>query len=101
VQAYGKFVQEHVDLGWDGYWVTFMFRNISRFEERKIEQMHKEICRVYQKLLLELFENPGQKNGFTCFLRASSFLMYQGSKKANLRLERCQSTTEFMCMGSW
>jgi hypothetical protein len=41
VQAYGTFIQEYVDdLGWDGYWVTFMFRNISRSEERKIEQMH-------------------------------------------------------------
>jgi hypothetical protein len=36
VQAYGSFIQEYVDdLGWDGYWVTFMFRNIPRSEIRR------------------------------------------------------------------
>jgi hypothetical protein len=59
VQAYGTFIQEYVeDLGWDGYWVTFMFRNISRSKERKIEQMHREICRVYQKLATRAVRKP-------------------------------------------
>ena len=36
VQAYGGWIQQHLNLGWDGYLVTFMFRNISGSNEVKI-----------------------------------------------------------------
>jgi hypothetical protein len=58
-------------------------------DEVKIHQMHRETGVV---------RKPGQKTGFIFFLRASSFLLYQGTKKASSRLERCQSMTEFMLM---
>src|SRR4249920_2811100 len=64
VKAYGTLIQEYVDdLGWDGYWVTFMFRNISGLEDRKIEQMHREICRAYQKLATRAVRKPRSENG--------------------------------------
>jgi hypothetical protein len=50
VQAYGGWIQQQLELGWDGYLVTFMFRNISGSNEFKIQQMHKEITRFYEKL---------------------------------------------------
>jgi hypothetical protein len=95
------FIQEYVDdLGWDGYWVTFMFRNISGSKERKIEQMHREICRVYQKLATRAVRKPRSEKWVHLLPKGIFFLMYQATEKATSRLEKCQSTTEFMCMGS-
>jgi tRNA(Leu) C34 or U34 (ribose-2'-O)-methylase TrmL len=58
VQAYGGWIQEHLNLGWDGYLVTFMFPNISGSNEVKIQQMHKEITRFYEKLATRAVRKP-------------------------------------------
>ncbi len=58
VQAYGGWIQEQLDLGWDAYLVTFMFRNISGSNEVKIQQMHKEITGFYQKLATRAVRKP-------------------------------------------
>jgi hypothetical protein len=58
VQAYGGWIQEHLNLGWDGYLVTFMFRNISGSNEFKIQQMHKEITRFYERLATRVVRKP-------------------------------------------
>jgi hypothetical protein len=58
VQAYGGWIQEYLNLGWDGYLVTFMFRNISGSNEFKIQQMHKEITRFYEKLATRAVRKP-------------------------------------------
>jgi tRNA(Leu) C34 or U34 (ribose-2'-O)-methylase TrmL len=58
VQAYGGWIQEHLNLGWDAYLVTFMFQNISGSNEVKIQQMHKEITRFYEKLATRAVRKP-------------------------------------------
>jgi tRNA(Leu) C34 or U34 (ribose-2'-O)-methylase TrmL len=58
VQAYGNWIQQHLDLGWDAYLVTFMFRNISGSNEVKIQRMHKEITRFYEKLATRAVRKP-------------------------------------------
>jgi hypothetical protein len=62
VQAYGHWIQEQLNLGWDGYLVTFMFRNISGSNEAKIQQMHKEITRFYEKLATRAVRKPRSEN---------------------------------------
>jgi hypothetical protein len=58
VQAYGDWIQQHLDLGWDAYFVTFMFRNISGSNEVKIQQMHEGITRFYEKLATRAVRKP-------------------------------------------
>jgi hypothetical protein len=87
VQAYGTLIQEYVDdLGWDGYWVTFMFRNISGLEDRKIEQMHREICRVYQKLATRAVRKPRSENWVHLLPKGIFFPDVPGYKKSEFKV---------------
>jgi hypothetical protein len=58
VQAYGSWIQDHVDLGWDAYFVTFMFQNISGSSEVKVQQMEEEITKFYEKLATRAVRKP-------------------------------------------
>jgi tRNA(Leu) C34 or U34 (ribose-2'-O)-methylase TrmL len=58
VHAYGKWIQDHIDLGWDGYLITFMFRNISGSADAKVQQMHREIAKFYEKLATRVVRKP-------------------------------------------
>ena len=87
VQAYGTFIQKYVDdLGWDGYWVTFMFHNISCSEERKIEQMHREICRVYQKLATRAVRKPRSEKWVHLLPKGIFFPDVPGYKKNEFKV---------------
>jgi len=59
VQAYGGWVQEQLNRGWDGYLVTLMFHWIPGSMETKIEQMNREITRLYGKLATKAVRKPG------------------------------------------
>ena len=87
MRAYGTLIQECVDdLGWDGYWVTFMFRNISGSEERRIEQMHTEICRVYQKLATRAVRKPRSENWVHLLPKGIFFPDVPGYKKSEFKV---------------
>jgi hypothetical protein len=87
VRAYGTLIQEYVDdLGWDGYWVTFMFRNISGLEDRKIEQMHRQICRVYQKLATRAVRKPRSENWVHLLPKGIFFPDVPGYKKSEFKV---------------
>jgi hypothetical protein len=87
VQAYGTLIQEYVDdLGWDGYWVTFMFRNISGLEDRKIEQMHRQICRVYQKLATRAVRKPRSEKWAHLLPKGIFFPDVPGYKKSEFKV---------------
>jgi len=87
VKAYGTLIQEYVDdLGWDGYWVTFMFRNISGLDERKIEQMHREICRVYQKLATRAVRKPRSEKWTHLLPKGTFFPDVPGYKKSEFKV---------------
>jgi hypothetical protein len=58
VQAYGQWIQEHLDLGWDGYLITFMFSHVSGSKDVKIQQMHREIAKFYEKLATRVVRKP-------------------------------------------
>jgi hypothetical protein len=102
VAAYGTLIEEYVDdLGWEGYWVTFMFRHISGLEDRKIEPMHREICRAYQKLATRAVRKPRSEKWAHLLPKGIFFTDVPGYTKSQFKVgERCQSTMEFICMGS-
>jgi hypothetical protein len=58
VQAYGSWVQDQLNQGWDGYLISFMFRWIPGSMESKVEQMQREIIRLYGKLASKAVRKP-------------------------------------------
>jgi hypothetical protein len=82
VQAYGSWIQEHVDLGWDAYFVTFMFRNISGSNEVKIQQMQEEITKFYEKLATRAVRKPRSEKWVHLLPRGVFFPDVPGYKKS-------------------
>jgi hypothetical protein len=58
MQAYGKWIQEHIDSGCDAYLFTIMFRHISGSKENKIQQMHQAISTMYRNLVTRVVRKP-------------------------------------------
>ena len=58
IGAYGEWFKQHLDLGWDGYFITIMFDNISGSIETKIQVMKKDIYKVYGKVATRTVRNP-------------------------------------------
>jgi hypothetical protein len=86
VQAYGHWIQQHLDLGWDGYLVTFMFRNIHGSKELKIQQMHREICRVYQNLATRAVRKPRSEKWVHLLPKGIFFPDIPAYKKSELKV---------------
>lgn len=60
-QAWGTWVKEHMSKGWEGYIITFMFDHIPGRAASQIEQMEKEVVRVYRTLLTRVVRRPQQR----------------------------------------
>jgi hypothetical protein len=58
IQAYGEWVQEYLDNGWDGYLFTFMFHQLPGSLNTKGQQMEKEILRWYGRLATRTVRKP-------------------------------------------
>jgi hypothetical protein len=58
IQAYGHWVQEHVEMGWDAYLLTFMFNHLPGSGDAKIQQMHREIITLYGKMVTRFVRKP-------------------------------------------
>jgi hypothetical protein len=62
VRAYGRWIQEHVEMGWDPYWFTFMFDHLPDQMDARLQQMHREIIRMYGKLATRVVRRPKSPN---------------------------------------
>jgi hypothetical protein len=62
IQAYGHWVQENVEMGWDAYLLTFMFGHLSGAVDAKIQQMHREIPALYGKMATRFVKKPKSLN---------------------------------------
>jgi hypothetical protein len=58
IGAFGTWVQEHIDRGWDGYLFTFMFNQLRGTQDSQRNQMHHEIAAVYRKLVTRVVRKP-------------------------------------------
>jgi len=58
IQAYGEWVQEYLDKGWDGYLFTFMFNQLPGSLNTKGQQMEREILRWYGRLATRAVRKP-------------------------------------------
>jgi hypothetical protein len=66
--------------------LTFMFRNIPRSKERRIEQMHGEICRVYQKLATRAVRKPRSEKWVHLLPKGIFFPDVPGLKKNEFKV---------------
>jgi hypothetical protein len=57
-QGYGKWVQEKLDQGWDAYFLSFMFNQLHGSKSSKLNQMKREIDRVYATMLSRIVRCP-------------------------------------------
>jgi hypothetical protein len=58
IEAYGEWFKQHLDLGWDGYFITIMFHNIIGKREAKIHVMKKEISKLYGRVATRAVRKP-------------------------------------------
>jgi hypothetical protein len=62
INAYGAWIQQYVDVGWDPYLVTFTFNYIPGSMDMKMRQMYKEVTFVYGRLLTRMIRRPRSPN---------------------------------------
>jgi hypothetical protein len=86
LQGYGAWIREHMNSGWDGYLVTFIFDHISGSSQEKIRVMHKEICKVYGKLASRVVRKPKSENFAHLLPRGVFFPDVPGLKKSEQTL---------------
>jgi hypothetical protein len=53
-----NWMEEYLDLEWEAYFMTFLFRPIAGPATEKIRQMHREIARFYGKLASWIVRRP-------------------------------------------
>jgi len=58
IGAYGEWFKQHLDLGWDGYFITIMFHNIIGSIETRVQVMKKEIYKLYGRVATRTVRNP-------------------------------------------
>ena len=62
LEAYGNWINEWMQQGWDGYLITFMFHNLSGAMSTQISQMHEEVTKVFSKLVTRMVRKPRSPN---------------------------------------
>ena len=62
VQGYGSLFCQLANRGWDGFFMTIMFRQIPGPVGTKIRQMHEEISTIYGKLANRVVRKPTSEN---------------------------------------
>jgi hypothetical protein len=58
IQAYGNWVQQYLDEGWDGYLLTFMFNQMPGSRYAMVQQMQQEILGWYGRLATRTVRKP-------------------------------------------
>src|SRR5215207_79773 len=58
VNAYGSWVIDHMDEGWSGYLITFLFHPMRGSTRGMADQMEKEVERVYATFLTRVVRKP-------------------------------------------
>ena len=56
--AYGNWVADWVQRGWDAYLVTVMFHNLAGSRNHQITQMHQEVTKLFSKLITRMVGKP-------------------------------------------
>jgi hypothetical protein len=58
IEAWGRYFEQRMDAGWEGYLITLMFKHIPGSEAARLRVMEQELYRVYATHLSRLFRRP-------------------------------------------
>jgi hypothetical protein len=58
IAAYSKMIQERIDHGFDGYFLSFMFKPLMGSPKTRLIQMNDEVQRVYSTFVTRVVRNP-------------------------------------------
>jgi hypothetical protein len=58
IDHYGAWIQQQIDQDWDGYLFTFMFNQLPGSLRAKSQQMEREICKWYGRLVTRSVRRP-------------------------------------------
>jgi hypothetical protein len=58
MEQVSQWAKEYVDLEWEAYFMTFMFRHIPGSDQEKTRQAHKNLARFYGKLASWVVRDP-------------------------------------------
>jgi hypothetical protein len=58
IQAYGKWVKQQIDDGWDAYFFSFLFSQLPGSFGAKTQQMERELLRWYGRLATRTVRKP-------------------------------------------
>jgi hypothetical protein len=58
IAGYSKLIQERIDHGFDGYFLSFMFKPLSGSRKAGLIKMNDEIQRVYSTFVTRVVRNP-------------------------------------------
>jgi hypothetical protein len=86
ILAYGKWIKEHVELGWDAYLFTFMFNQLHGSREARIQQMQQEIVTLYRKFVTRAVRKPTSRNWVDLLPKGVFFPDGPAYKKTKQRL---------------
>ena len=87
IHEYGQWFQRHLDLGWDGYFITIMYHNIPGSMKSKIQVMHKEIYKLYGKVATRAVRKPRSDRWAHLLPKASFFPDVPAYKKSEYKLK--------------
>jgi hypothetical protein len=58
IAGYSKLIQEHIDQGFNGYFLSFMYRPLAGSPKSRLIQMNDEVQRVYSTFVTRVVRNP-------------------------------------------
>jgi hypothetical protein len=58
VNAYGHLIKSRLDMGWLGYLISFMFRELPGSLQTRLHQMHEAISNVFPKVITRVVRKP-------------------------------------------
>jgi hypothetical protein len=58
IAGYSKLIQERIDHGFDGYFLSFMFKPLAGPPKTRLIQMNDEVQRVYSTFVTRVVRNP-------------------------------------------
>ena len=74
IEAYGDWIKQRWENGWDVYFFTFVFKQIPGPRDGQIEQMFKEITWVYGRLMTRTFKKKARSPRWAPFLPRCVFV---------------------------
>lgn len=80
VQEYARWIEDHIDRGWNPYLLSFMFTPLAGSERAIAQQMERAITAEYSSTLTRVVRNPRSSPDLPVWVCCSDHLVYKREK---------------------